>query len=727
MKQNMRFYISSIVFSLVIVLALTFAALAQGPDEAEPTPLPNTLPSFALTPTVPVQDLEEEGPPPLPGTAPLPPDGIGVLEFSLADLGFENLEFSYDGSTASETFYLPSFMQVLPDATLSIDYNYESSAIERIPEIDVYFNNSNVGQLKLTGVISQATEILDLGELARAVDRNRVAFVLDTRTKCGFEPPDVRSLISNASTFRIPYQLVPMQPDLGRYPWPLYERAYRPIETSIVLPADLTPADLSAAATLGAGLGKFSGGDVVITATLDISVTDEILQNHNLIVVGRPGANRLLDQVTLPLALDNEVLEPDYGVIQEIQSPWNPYRMMLAVSGQTDQALARASQALNRNIRFPGMSGPAAIVQDVLPPIPEAGKERRIDLTFADLGIEDQAVFGAAQHLIRAGFDLPRSFELVKEPQLFLSFSHSPLVNGTISVLDVYLNSVPVGTTFLDDSNIVNGLLEVDLPSWQLRSGRNILEIQVEMHLSPDEDICEVFNDRRLWTVIHSDSYVRLPYQDQWVRPTLALFPYPFDEDVNLTDVLLVIPPRPNASELQTMMELAVRLGRAAGGDFIALDVTTADKVSPEIPHSRHVILIGRPSRNSLLRAINDQLPQPFAPDSDLLEPILDTVVLLPDPTQSIGLLEEIASSESAEHYILVISGTTDEGMSWAAEVLLTPDSPRDGNVSVVKESGVFSRDTRGAEVAQNHPGQSGVQKVGFDADRWLALGRRWW
>lgn len=734
MKQNMRFYILSIVSSLAIFLTLTFAVLAQGPGEAEPTPLPDTPPSFALTPSVPVQDLEEEGPPPLPGTAPLPPAGLGVLDLSLADLGSEELEFNYDGRTAYEEFYLPSFMRALPGATLSIDYDYESNAVEQIPEINVDFNNKNVGTLQLTGVISQATEILDVGELVRAPGKNRLKFVLDTKTKCGFESPDVRALITNTSTFRIPYQLVPLQPDLGYYPWPFYERAYRPIETYMVLPADPTPADLSAAATIGAGLGKFSGGDIVITATLDISVTNEILQSHSLIVVGKPDANRLLDQVTLPLALDHQILKPEYGVIQEIQSPWNPYRMMLVISGQTDQALARASQALNRNVRFPGMSGPVAVVQDVLPPIPQAGQERKIDLSFADLGMEDQVVFGAARRWIRADFYLPRAFELVEEPQLFLSFNHSRLVDGTISALDVYLKEVPVGTTLLDDSNIVDGLLQVDLPAWQLRSGRNQLAIQVEMHLSPDEDECEVFGDRRLWTVIRSDSFIRLPYQDQWVQPTLALFPYPFDEDVNLTDVLLVIPPRPNALELQMMMELAVNLGRAAGGDYIALDVTTADKVSPETLYGRHVILIGRPSRNSLLRAMNDQLPQPFAPDSEWLEPTLDTVVLLPDPTQSVGLLEEIPFSELAEYYILVISGTTDEGMSWAAEVLLTPNRWRDGNVSFVKESGisslevqelqVFSLDTRGTGVSQPRPD---VQRAGFDVARWLALSRRWW
>jgi hypothetical protein len=734
MKKNIFTYLLLIIFGLTIQLASSMVAFAQGPADVETQPPVDTSPPITQTLAIPVQNLEEELLPPLLGIPPLPPDGLGVLELSLADLGSNDLEFRRDGSTASETFYLPSFVRMLPGAVLSIDYEYDSNAVENVPEITVDFNNENIGTLQLAGVISQANETLSLDNLIEVNDRNRLNFTLDTRTECGVKQPDVHALIYNTSRYRIPYQLVPLEPDLGRYPWPFFERTYRPIETYIVLPADPTSADLSAAATIGAGLGKLSRDNIAITSTSDISVTNEILQNHNLIIVGKPGTNQLLDQVTLPLALDHNIIEPEFGVIEEIQSPWNPYRMALVISGQTDQALTRASQALNRNIRFPGMSGPVAIVQDVLPPIPPEGEARNIDLTFADLDLEDQVVFGAVPRRLTVEFDLPRAFELVEVPQLFLSFNHSQVIDGSISVLDVYLNGIPVGTTLLEDANTVDGLLQVDLPAWQLKSGQNRLEIQVEMHLSPEENECQALTDSRLWTVIRNDSFIRLPYQAQSVQPTLALFPYPFDENVNLADVSVVIPPRPSVVEMQAMMDLAVNLGRSAGGDYIALDVTTPDEVSLEALNSGHTILIGRPSRNSLLRAINDQLPQPFALDSDLLEPTLDTVVLFPDPDQSVGLLEQVTLSDSSEAYILVVSGTTDEGVSLAVEALLTPNSTRAGTVTVVKSNGashlgtqklqIFSLDTENTEESQS---QSNVKKVGYDAARLLALSRRWW
>ncbi|MCK6629298.1 MAG: cellulose biosynthesis cyclic di-GMP-binding regulatory protein BcsB [Anaerolineae bacterium] len=736
MKQNIRPYLLSAILGLAFFLGLTLVVSAQEPETTPEDTLPaaDTLPPAPLTPAAISPDALEDGLPPILGTAPLPPDGRGVLNLSLADLGLNDFTLATNGRLSIEqSFYLPSYMQVLTGTVLDVDYRYEASAAGSDPEVMVALNETEVGALQLSGTISQTSQTLNLDGLLNVLIRNRLNFSLNSDLECGLNPPEVQSLIYNTSTLRIPYQLQPLQPNLGRYPWPFYERAYRPVESYVVLPANPTPADLSAAATIGAGLGNFARGDVVLTTTLDISVTNDIRQNYNLILIGKPGANRLLDQVTLPLALNNKILKPEYGVIQEVQSPWNPYRMVLVISGQTDTALVRASQALNRNVQFPGMSGPVAVVQDVLPPIPEAGSERQVDLTFADLGLEDQVVFGARPQRLRVDFELPGAFQLVGNSQAVLSFNHSQLVNGTMSSLDVYLNEIPVGTTLLDETNTTDGLLEIDLPAWQLKSGRNRLEIQIEMHLSPEEDPCEVFSDARLWTVIRSNSFIRLPYEAQPVQPTLTLFPYPFDKDINLSDVQLVLPARPNAVELQAMMKLAVNLGQAAGGSYIALAVASADKLAPEALDNYQTILVGRPSRNHLLRAINEQLPQPFTADSDLLEPTLDTVVLLPDPSQNIGLLQEFPYGDS-ENYVLVISGTTDQGLGWATDLLLTPNAKRGGNVAVIKEGNVvFGLDTRDAEAApsgeDNSVGQvePGPLKAGFDVARWLALSQRWW
>lgn len=705
----------------------------------EPTDSVTSEPTESFQPAIvaPLPTDETVALPPLPGTFPLPANGTGELTLSFAQINEPEFSLSSDGSSGTITFHLPRFIQPLPGATVDLVYQAQTNATDRTPQIAVSFNDiGQINSIDVDSTATQTTRSISLEDLVTTRENNRLRLLLNNQVGCNEVQPEVLARIFDTSTFHIPYRLLPMQPNLGAYPWPFSDRSYRPIETYIVLPQNPSAADLSAAATISAGLGKSGAQDVVITSTVDISVTDQIRQNYNLIVIGKPGQNSLLDELDLPLALNNRIIQPDYGVIQELQSPWNPYRMVLVLSGQSDQGLARASQALNRNIQFPGMSGPVAIVQDVLPPVPLEGQQREIDLTFNSLDYEDRAVYGARREGFRVDFFLPQSFELIEAPQAFISFNHSQLVDPVSSSMDVILNGVPVGTTVIDESNAVNGLLQIELPPWQLEPGRNRLEIQAEMHFGSTEDNCSAANDRRLWTVIRSDSFIRLPYQVQEVQPDLSLFPYPYDRDVNLENLAFVMPPRPNLTELQALIDLSIDLGQAASGGYLSVDVLTADDVSPQDLSSRHTVLIGRPSRNEILRAINSDLPQPFAADSDLLDSVLDSVILLPDPNQNVGLVQQVSLTD--EYYTLVVSGTTDQGVASAVAALLNRKLDK-GDVAIIKDVVSLASSSASIKISPQEASLAGlpqgnvlpVSTIGVGgvgkSSKMVALSEQWW
>ena len=750
-----------VAICLMVILAAAGLVSAQeeGEDETIPTPSATATPesddfesgdaettgseitepaqTLPPTPVSPLPVEETDSLPPLPGTFPLPPNGVGELTLSFADINESEFSLSADGSSETVSFSLPRFIQPLPGATIDLDYETQTNATDQIPQLDISFNDvGQISSINVNNSVTQTRSSINLGDLVTTRENNRLSLLLNNQVGCNEVRPEVLARIFDTSTFNIPYQLLPMQPNLGDYPWPFVDRGYRPAETYIVLPQNPSAADMSAAATVSAGLGKSGAQSIVITSTVDSSVTDEIRQNYNLIVIGEAGQNSLLDELTLPLALDNRIIQPDYGIIQELQSPWNPYRMVLVLSGQSEQGLARASQALNRNIQFPGMSGPVAIVQDVLPPVPLEGQQREIDLTFNSLDYEDQVVYGAHRGSLRVDFFLPQSFELIEAPQAFISFNHSQLVDPVSSSMDVLLNGVPVGATVLDESNVVNGLLQVELPTWQLESGRNRLEIQLEMHFGANDDECLTAGDRRLWTVVRSDSFIRLPYQAQELQPDLSLFPYPYDQDVNLDNLALVVPPRPNVTELQAITDLAVNLGQAAAGGYISLDVLTADNVSPQDLATQHTILIGRPSRNEILRAINSDLPQPFVPDSDLLDPVLDTVILLPDPDQNVGLIQQVSLAD--EYYTLVLSGTTDQGLASAVAALNNGRLGK-GDVAIIKDVESLASSSVSVKISPHYASlenlsqnrvlpvsMAGSGSVG-NSSKLVALSKRWW
>ena len=152
------------------------------------------------------------------------------------------------------------------------------------------------------------------------------------------------------------------------------------------------------------------------------------------------------------------------------------------------------------------------------------------------------------------------------------------------------------------------------------------------------------------------------------------------------------------------------------------------------VRENRNLVLVGRPTENSLLRTVNAYLPQPFAPDSDLLEPLaVDSVAFLPDPERDAGLLEISASPWGEGYSLLAITGTTDEGVQLAVQTLLDPFTLLKGNLAVVEQSlgphsgepnqvSTYAVDTR----PPTQTNEETSKKRPFDNDL-ILLAERWW
>jgi hypothetical protein len=554
--------------------------------------------------------------------------------------------------------------------------------------LQVNVNNNLASSLVLTqtNAISSNTR-LELPENTLENGQNSIVFNLDTGATCEDPGAFLKVLIAANSTISFNYQQKPYPVDLGLYPFPFTERSLLNIPVSIVLPDQPTSNDLSAAVVIATGLGQMSEGIIDLTIVPASELTLDMQNNNHLIIIGQPEANDLIEELELLLPIDNTTLKPTYGILQEIVSPWNEFRLALVVSSLDEEGLIKASHALNRQGHFLGMRGPVAVVVG-LGPVSDIAVAQTSSFTLESLQYGDHIFYGVFPQTVSFDFTLPLGWQLQEAPYAVIKFSHADILSPD-SVMDVKLNNVPVGSTILDETNAGEGELNLSLPVRLLKTGRNRLDVTVEMRLPNVEepvDKCRNINNERAWTVISDESEIFLPYEAVDLPPDLSRFPLPFSQDPDTDPTVFVLPDLTTPQQLNNLAQLTVRLGSALQAEQVSAQALYASEVDQTVRQNHHLILLGRPTQNLLLAEVNESLPQPFVNNSDILEPlIIDDVAFLSDSNRDAGLLEIIKSPWNESMSLLAVTGTTDEGVRLATQGLLEYTGQLDGNLAVVE------------------------------------------
>jgi len=503
---------------------------------------------------------------------------------------------------------------------------------------------------------------------------------------------------------------------------PFSERGFEPSVVYFVLPDSPTPDDVTVAATISAGLGRYSAGEIQLKSVTPSELTSEIRDSYNLIVIGWPEANAFLSQLSLPLSLERAGVADDHGLLQELVSPWNPRRMVLVVTGRTYGGVLKAGAALNRQILFPSFKGPIVIVEELLDPPEGEAEILEADMTFEDLGYQDTVVYGTRPTSERFYFYMPGAWQMSEDSSLELFFTHSEIFTNTMSTLDVRLNGVPIGSTLLDHSNSKDGLLEVELLSWLLKSGNNRIEVVVDMSTGVDE--CLYWTSDQVWTVISRNSTLHLPYEPQPLELDLANLFRPLTDEPDLSDTYIAFPEAVNQVERDALLNLAARLGEAARGSYIALQAGQANDLGPDLKQTRHIVAIGQPSTNPLIREVNDFLPQPFLPGSDEPSQARNPAIIAFDPQRSIGFVQLAASPWSPDKALLVVTGTDSEGVTAAFDLLLNRTGELKGDLAMVEDENLITVDTRPLQVNRD---VEALQVVRPNTSVLVAIAERWW
>ncbi|MFM8320555.1 MAG: hypothetical protein ACKOC5_06525, partial [Chloroflexota bacterium] len=181
--------------------------------------------------------------------------------------------------------------------------------------------------------------------------------------------------------------------------------------------------------------------------------------------------------------------------------------------------------------------------------------------------------------------------------------------------------------------------------------------------------------------------------------------PQPFAGRGDMSDLVLALPAQVAPGQAQDVLRLAEYLGYASLHDAFRPRVSLGGDPTAEPWTGYQMIAYGLPSENPYIAAANPSLAQPFVPGSNQIVQTVDKVVYrLPDDV-SLGFVQLLNAPWSDQNALLAVTGSTDEGVSWAMNSLLVTGlrDRLNGNLAaLLSADDLRSTDTRSLQAGQS-------------------------
>ena len=704
-----------IIIMLVSLVTITYAQDPTGTPTAEPsgTPMVTVTPTVSATPTDEPEPTQAatETPTPIPPTATPEPLGYGSTVLSFQDLNLDARILRSPFDQTSYLFSLPGDWELLEGALLEI--SLEGLLQEDSPLSDemntsglltIEFNEIPIDTIPVDW---RQNQVLNFQIPVEAITpiRDDGRHILSLRLDTGLDCTSVSSgaIVAPESLFHFVHQYVAPSTSLEELPRPIFQRSFIPDSAIIVIPETPTADELQAALTIGAGFGKNSFGNLIMTLVPVNQLTPEQQASEHLIVVGKLASLELLNEAQpTSSSLDSESpldsAQTDDGLIWMVVSPWNASKVVLAITGNTDDAVVKAAQAASSNQIRTTEDNNLSIVSSVQPLLDTTLPVLSVRQTLAGNGFAPQVFRDVGTEDFEFEFRLQPNLEANVNTFFELILSHSMLLDYTRSGVVILLNEIPIGSVRLSDQTAAFTTVRFPLPSSVLRPGVN--RIRIEAELRPTSE-CYSRDTAVAWLTIHDDSSVNLSLEEASTSgflpsADLANYPNPFVHDSTLSDVAFVLPANePNA--WNTALQIAKDLGDEAEGIFMGLEVALTNDLPEDILNNYHLLIVGRPSTLPVLNVLENELPLPFiAGTNTAIEENLQITYRL-SPDENVGYIELLPSPFNQRQFIIAVLGTTDEAVQSAGLTLSTQDLRRDlvGNLSIIDGSQIVSQTVR--------------------------------
>ncbi|MCE7948648.1 MAG: hypothetical protein DYG88_14580 [Chloroflexi bacterium CFX4] len=667
------------------------------------------------------------------------PDNVLLAqEISLTALNVRDIELSTPQSANRFTFRVPDNWLASGANVLRLDLDYFlitsdglSTAVAIPPVVlRVRLDNVPIAAISLSPTstgrrfveVPLPAEIM--GDPAQR-DHN-IQLILEGRDQCLIGIESRVRIAAATSALAFQYRLLPPPLDLSLYPRPFYNNTPAVLSETVafVLPAQPEAIDYEAAASLAAALGALSRNRLRMYAVTADALTD-VDRIANQLWVGQIGKHAAIDAAYAAdrfptklnadgsLTVGSTRIAPDDGVAQIIANADNPNAAIIAVTAQTAEGFQKAVQVLSGPPSIIGLGGSVALVSQI-------GQTARLDsntalaerVTFADLGFVNVPIYGAGLQFGEITFTMPEGVVLTEDAALDMRFDYSDTLADANATITLFMNETPLNSAFLRNPRTGERISQIKAripPSSVISGALNALLIQIDSSGLTDTVACDTPPSVVVWLSPRPESEFYLPRRadDAPVRvPLLNGFPLPFSRQSDLSDVWFVLPNAPTAEETGQMLRLMAFLGSSVNNSLRFSPRLSLGEIPPSADWAAyHIIALGRPTRNAFIRSLNSILPQPFQPDSDALEQVVDSVIYRLPPGYDIGVLQLLASPVSVQRAVLVISGTGNVGQESAVRALIerrTVNLP--GNVIYASPTQLWTVNTRTRETLSLPP-----------------------
>ena len=626
------------------------------------------------------------------------------------DLGYRERTLVSPYGVTNLYFNTPLSWKLVPGGEIEIHYDVFFSGADLDKVIDstnpyggnllFTFNGQIIGTAPLEGTGSHTVrlEIPETALLSILQDgRHQLTISLDAHFSCDYDI-NARIVIKPTSFFDLVFEESSPELNLSRLPSPFYlENSFIPDSTLVVVADEPGALELQSALNVMAGFGSMIGREYNMQLITIGQLAGFDASLYHMIFVGTADRFPILTEVNfqIPIADGKFVNLPPAsegdGVVELAISPWNPSKVIMAVSGNSGEAVMKAGQAVSSGRVFVYSSPTLAFVSNVQVlsdtlPIVE-------DFTFESLGYVTETLSGIGVKSQEYIFYVSKEQVLTKDAYVDLIYYHSGLLDYGVSSFSVDLNGQVISSTPFNKESEQVTTLRIKFPPGTLRFGENRLDIRASMIVLPS---CDTSGFSDPWFTISSQSSIHLPVATAGLNAEpllkdLKFFPELFVTHSDLGDIAFIFPKSDVASWV-IAGKLAFSLGQQFNPLIANLEAAYSDEVPQGIHDDNSMIILGLASETPFLTEFNDMLPAPFDMANNLAsERQMQVVYRIPDGV-SVGYLELMLSPFNSEKSILVVSGNDRAGVLLAGDGLLV-------NELETQLAGVFAI-TNGKQVA---------------------------
>jgi hypothetical protein len=311
------------------------------------------------------------------------PATASTTDFTLADLGYSEQKYASYGLV-----YFSYYFYVLPTETVTdgayFQLTYNNSALLNFQEsgISILLNDQFAGSVRFNDRTTDASTVkFNIPASMFHAGRNSLLLEANLAGMTPCIPVDqIWVAVKADSSLHIPSLPVSdtftSSHDLAGYP----QMMFPSFDNLAFIVTRDNPASWEVAGTIAYEIGKNTRDSVIqpVVAYAD-AIPSGLLQNNNQIIIGRPSALPVLQDLAQVLpapftrgtdiatekssAFTYNIPETEpVGYLQIMPSPWNNKQTILAVLGNGDQGLRAASLALATNTIRSQMAGNLAII-----------------------------------------------------------------------------------------------------------------------------------------------------------------------------------------------------------------------------------------------------------------------------------------------------------------------------------------------------------------------------